>query len=330
MVYWNSFFSDYTETVRFDGTQRSIRHTARKDNALKKTDIECFITVAEAGGFSRAAELLYTSQSVVSKKILSLENEIGLQLFDRENRHRVVLTGAGKVMYDHFKATLAAYHVALEEARLSQNAAYGSLSVGFSDYDHIREAEQAAEHLRQEYPNAKVSLQVRLLPFTERELLDGQYDILITDYDETAKSTHCCYRCLRQVETCIRIAKTHPLAAKESLTIADMVDEAFYLPANEYSPALPLSQIRQVSALYHVELSNILLTPDIETMERLVRQGQGVTACRISESLKDPDTFRYIPLNIRQPLGLIWSAAGLSKLGKCFIDEYTRLFYAAC
>ena len=291
---------------------------------MKKSDIECFITVAEAGGFSRAAELLYTSQSVVSKRILILENEIGLQLFDRTNRHRVLLTDAGKVMYDYFKASMAAFHAALEEARLTQNAAYGRLSIGFSDYDHLRDAEQTAENLRREYPNASVSLQFRLLPFTEQELLDGQYDILITDYDETSKSPRCCYRCLRQVETCIRIARIHPLAAREPLTVADLANEVFYLPANAKSPALPLRQLMQISALYHVEFPNILLTPDIETMERFVRQGRGVTACRMSESLKDHGTFRYIPLDIRQPLGIIWSAAGLSKLGKRFIDEYTR------
>ena len=329
MVYSEQAFS--AERVLFDAGVRGgfpPPGCARKENAVKNTDIECFITVAEAGGFSRAAELLYTSQSVVSKKILSLENEIGLQLFDRENRHRVLLTDAGKVMYDHFKATLAAYHAALEEARLSQNAAYGCLAIGCSDYDRLQDAEKAADRLREEYPNATVSLEFRLLPFTEQELLDDQYDILITDYDETAKSPRCCYRCLRQVETCIRIAKIHPLAAMEPLTIADMVDEIFYLPANAKSPALPLRQLRQVSALYHVELPNILLTPDIETMERFVRQGRGVTACRMSESLKDPGTFRYIPLDIRQPLGIIWSAAGLSKLGKRFIDEYAKLHNA--
>lgn len=295
---------------------------------MKSSDVKCFIAVAEAGGFSRAAELLYTSQSVVSKKVLSLENEIGLQLFDRENRHQILLTDAGKVMYDYFKASAAAYHAALDEARLSQNAAYGRLTVGFSDFDHVEDAKITVSALREEYPNADISLDLRLLPFTEQDLQDGQHDILVTDYDETAKSPHCCYRCLRQVETSLRISRSHPLADREPLTISDMTDEVFYLPANANSPALPLRQLRQLSALYRIELPNILLTPDIETMERFVREGRGVTVCRQSECLRDDRIFRYVPLDIRQPLGIIWPAAGLSKLGKRFIDEYTKRLFS--
>jgi len=63
--------------------------------------IKCFLEVLATDNFSEAAEHLYMTQSTVSKKIASLEKELGLLLFERRGR-RVYVTPAGRELAQSF------------------------------------------------------------------------------------------------------------------------------------------------------------------------------------------------------------------------------------
>lgn len=64
--------------------------------------LETFICVADFGSFSKAAEALYISSTAVIKQINLLEQELGLQLFDRTHRG-ISLTKAGRSIYGDAK-----------------------------------------------------------------------------------------------------------------------------------------------------------------------------------------------------------------------------------
>ncbi len=64
--------------------------------------IKVFLTVAEAGSFSRASRKLSLSQSVISFHIDALEKELGVSLFCRQGR-KITLTREGKLLYQEGK-----------------------------------------------------------------------------------------------------------------------------------------------------------------------------------------------------------------------------------
>lgn len=70
--------------------------------------VQYFLSIVITGSFSAAADEHYISQSSLSKKILALEKELGVPLFDR-SRRKVALTDAGEVFLEHARGLDAAY-----------------------------------------------------------------------------------------------------------------------------------------------------------------------------------------------------------------------------
>src|SRR5205814_8390603 len=64
------------------------------------SQLEVFRAVAREGGFSRAANKLYRTQSAVSQSVRKLESEIGEPLFDRSSRDGLV-TDAGRDLLEY-------------------------------------------------------------------------------------------------------------------------------------------------------------------------------------------------------------------------------------
>lgn len=67
---------------------------------IELKQLQYLIMCAEFCSFSRAAEELYTTQPNVSKVIRSLEEELGFELFQRQNRG-IQLTTKGRLVYEY-------------------------------------------------------------------------------------------------------------------------------------------------------------------------------------------------------------------------------------
>ena len=68
--------------------------------------LEAFVATAEFSSFTKAAEVLYLTQSTVSSHISALEETLGLRLFQRTARQRVSLTKEGTLVYREAKDIL--------------------------------------------------------------------------------------------------------------------------------------------------------------------------------------------------------------------------------
>jgi len=69
------------------------------------SELEVFFAVVETGGFTAAARRTGTSQPAVSKAICTLEDRLGVALFNRRTRN-VTLTDQGRRYFDRMKPLL--------------------------------------------------------------------------------------------------------------------------------------------------------------------------------------------------------------------------------
>ena len=75
-------------------------------NNLNLKQLETFVTVAEKGSFTKAANALYMAQSTVSNHIQQLEESLGLILFVRDMKRNISLTPDGNRIYQFAKEIL--------------------------------------------------------------------------------------------------------------------------------------------------------------------------------------------------------------------------------
>ncbi|MFJ3219562.1 LysR family transcriptional regulator [Kitasatospora sp. NPDC086801] len=83
---------------------------------MELRQLQYFVTVAQQGSFTRAAELLHLTQPGVSAQIRQLEKELGHRLLDRGGRG-VRLTPVGEAVLPHARAALASAAAARQTAQ---------------------------------------------------------------------------------------------------------------------------------------------------------------------------------------------------------------------
>ncbi|MFO1157714.1 MAG: LysR family transcriptional regulator [Reyranellaceae bacterium] len=91
--------------------------------------VRAFCSVAEGGGFSRAAATLGIAQSVLSRQVSALEGEFGGRLFHRTGRG-VQPTELGEALLPRAKALLAEADQLAAEARGESGSPMGSVDLG--------------------------------------------------------------------------------------------------------------------------------------------------------------------------------------------------------
>jgi DNA-binding transcriptional LysR family regulator len=94
-------------------------------------ELNAFVAVVEAGGFSAAARRTGESQSAISKAIGALEKRLGVMLFNRSTRS-VTLTDQGQRYYDRTKPLIDEMHEADCEVSNSTLDASGLIRIAAS------------------------------------------------------------------------------------------------------------------------------------------------------------------------------------------------------
>ncbi len=119
--------------------------------------IKTFVTVADVGTVSLAAQRLHIAQPALSRQIRALEQQLGLRLFDRVGR-RLVLTSEGAQLLSDCRALLNHAAGIGERAQTLRHGDSGVLKVAGSP-QHIESVVSTFLHrYRKRFPNVEVQV----------------------------------------------------------------------------------------------------------------------------------------------------------------------------
>ena len=194
-----------------------------------------FIAVAEEGSFLTAAQhRLNTSQPSLSRQIRDLETEIGVKLLERQARG-VTLTSAGKVFLDHARLALSQVEAAAEGARRAEQPEKPSFAVGFLAGQEVVWLPHALRILREEAPDAEITLSSQSSPELALSLMRGKLDIAFIRPE--AQTVGLSFRFLAKEPLIAVLPADHRLTSRKKIRPQDLAQESFVSSARS-SPVL--------------------------------------------------------------------------------------------
>ena len=145
---------------------------------MNTRQLQYAVLLSQIGNFSQVAEKLNITQPALSKQILSLEKELGLQLFNR-NSNPVTLTPAG----EHFirEAEELIYKEdqlvrSMEEYKLGDK---GKLEIGITPFRSSYLIPKIIKKIRVKYPGVTVKLHEEGSEILRKEAAEGRFDFAV-------------------------------------------------------------------------------------------------------------------------------------------------------
>ena len=294
---------------------------------MTDSQIKYFLSLGECGSFTVTADIYYVSQSVVSKQVIMLEQELGFPLLRRTAKGSY-LTTAGEVMFKYFKQSQADLKKAVLEAKAAWYSENGVLSIGLMETDYNDLIYECIDQLRKEHPNSDIKVESTGYPLWETSILNGDYDIATTFY--VGESRDVIFQPLFDEPQYILYHDNHPSAGKTDLSLKDFADTFFFLPITGNHALGAQNHFRQVFQTHGLTSEpKMLLVHDISQVKDLLVAGQGVAVCR-AHSLNNPDAGLHpLKLSTNCQIGLSKRADNpnvlINKLEALILNKFSAL-----
>lgn len=124
---------------------------------MKTDDIKLFHRIVECGSIIATADLLHVPKSTVSRRLLSLEQDIGCKLFHRQNRS-ITLTSAGAHFYEQSLKSLSILEDSLSEITGNESEITGHLRILFFPMPDLMQILDAVFRFMDLHPKLSVEM----------------------------------------------------------------------------------------------------------------------------------------------------------------------------
>ncbi|MCH4248005.1 MAG: LysR family transcriptional regulator [Acinetobacter populi] len=267
---------------------------------MKIATFSAFIKVMETGSISIAAEKLYLTQPAVTKRIHSLENYLGIKLFESVGRG-IQPTQAAYHILPRIKQWLSELEDIQRDISQSQDRIQGKLKIGTSHHIGLHHLPKYLKSFAQDYPQVELEVQFIDSEQAHQLVLAGEIELaFLTLPPQSDIRLH--YQPLWQDPLTFVVAPFHPLAQQQELTLNDLINYPSLLPsAHTYTSQITLAEFEKRGLKLQASMS----TNPLESIRMLVSIGLGwsvLPQTLINQDLKVLD----LNLQLKRQLGLVW------------------------
>ncbi|UOO80914.1 LysR family transcriptional regulator [Uruburuella testudinis] len=252
-----------------------------------------FVAVAEQQSFTRAAEKLFIAQPPLSRQIQQLEEELGVQLFERGSRP-LKLTEAGQFFYGHAQQLLAK---AADLKSMTQRISHveQNLVAGFVASTLYGMLPRIIYSWRQQYPDIPITLHEMSTTEQISALKEGRIDVgfgRLRIEDSLVRRI-----ILRTEKLVVALPPGHRLAGSvEALNLADVVDEPLIIFPNKPRPSFA-DQVLSIFADRSLKPERIIEVRELQIALGLVAAGEGISIVPNSLYGMLRNDIHFMPLN---------------------------------
>jgi DNA-binding transcriptional LysR family regulator len=257
-----------TPNVRAPTLERPREHAlsaALLARIFHQPSLVYFNAVAEYLSIREAARQLNVASSAVTRQVAGLEDALGMELFQRENR-RIKLTPAGEILYRHARRLLAPMEAAVSELDLLRGLKTGSIRIATVESVGLFFLPRLIADFSQRYPRLHLDVSVTSSAEVIARILDERIDIGFGFIAGAPKGVEVAVR--RDVRIGAIMRPDHPLAALPEVTLAACL-------AHNVAVAKPEISFREVIEpfLQRLSLSRLPLV-EVDSIRMLVELAQ--------------------------------------------------------
>lgn len=245
--------------------------------------LRAFVTVAETGNVTRASALLNLVQPAVSRQLRLLEEDMGVELFDR-SRHGMQLTEQGKTMLEYARRILGEVARAKAEIQPMAGPVAGIVSIGLLASTSDLLATRLAAEVARRYPHIRLRLTIGYAVHLQDWLEAGDLDAALLYGRKETPALH--VKALLEENLWVVAAPSAGLSRKRPLSLAQVAREPFVMPA---APQGLSALIEHAATEAGLTLQVFAETNALSVQKELVAQGHGWTilpAVSVTEELE--------------------------------------------
>lgn len=251
---------------------------------MRIEQLEYIVSVAKTHSFSKTAQDLHVSQPAISQSILKLEEELGVNIFERSSSG-VNLTVEGSVIIENAKDILTKLDELMYNANKFRTSNQKELKIGLVTGLHLPFLPDMLSELKREFPQQHVSFQEMGSIDILESIINQKLDIgILVIYDKTLKHQNIVrFEKFYELQFYIFVHQHSPLASFESLTPHDLKDYTFVMYSAEFMNWY-FDKFNQSFGPFDV----LFTSNNIETIRETVRRGLAVTIDTKAELLNNP------------------------------------------
>jgi DNA-binding transcriptional LysR family regulator len=261
-----------------------------------------FLALADELHFWRTSEKMFITQSALSRHIKTIEQELGVQLFERNNRN-VKLTKAGEFLRGEFQQILNGFESVTRHARQIAAGEVGMVRIGHPASITFSLLPDLVLALRHKYPN--LTAQLIELPGMDFDTALLSYYIDIGFNREPNKTKGLTSKQILTENFALAVPAAHPLAKKETIDLSEAKDERFILPFSTGRSEHAL-RIRSLFEEAGFTPQVYFESDDGGTILGLVSRGLGISVLPFSYFHHAREEVRFIKLQATTSVYAIW------------------------
>lgn len=203
--------------------------------ALDPRQLKAFLAIVKSGSLGRAAEGLHVTQPALSRIIMRLESQLGVQLFERRTTG-MELTSFGHALLPHASVLSEEATVAIEQINSLRGLGQGTIRIGAVASVAIMVLPAVLDRMLSRWPNLHVQITEAVEDVLEAALTNNMLDVVISGpIAENPDIVQVTEHRFTDNYSVISSAQ-HPLQSKGELTIQDLVDTPWVMPPVEAEP----------------------------------------------------------------------------------------------
>lgn len=233
--------------------------------------LNTFRVVSKNLHFTRASEELGLTQSAVSYQITSLEEELGVKLFNR-NKRKISLTPQGKTVLDYANKMLYQVDTLKREIEDNREKLEGIVTISAITRSLEHQFLEIRDEFRKSFPYIEVYFNDCLdAGSVIKQVKTGNSDVgLVASHNDSDGLLEIpCGRC----NLLLVVGKEHRLAKRKKVKVEDLKDEKWFLFEKESGLRKPIDELLITNNLIP---KNQYVTNDGSLIRNLVIKGEGI------------------------------------------------------